>query len=336
MSLPIVMVIGFYVLLTYVDIIILQQFRPPEDVALYHAATKTLTLVTFVYFSVSAATAHRFAEYQTAGEHARLQAFVAKAVNWTFWPSLAVAGFVLAFGQLLLMLFGSDFVAAYPLMFILAVGLLARASIGPCERLLIMVGQQRACAAAYGAAFVTNLIALHIAGASVWRRRRGRVDVFRLDYRIGAAVQDGQPASGALQFHCPAQALTSHTPSKLQPLTSASIVPAQTGRHFEVEWRKPDALDDIVEDWRDLCKRAVQPNVFFEPSYLINSAPRFGKNVVVALVWSADASKRRLVALLPVRNVLRNGVTPMLVGFTHPFSGLSMPLVDFGIRSPGD
>ena len=68
MALPIVMVIGFYVLLTYVDIIILQQFRPPEDVALYHAATKTLTLVTFVYFSVSAATAHRFSEYQTAGD----------------------------------------------------------------------------------------------------------------------------------------------------------------------------------------------------------------------------------------------------------------------------
>ena len=153
------MVIGFYVLLTYVDIIILQQFRPPEDVALYHAATKTLTLVSFVYFSVSAATAHRFSEYQSAGDQTRLQEFMAKATTLTFWPSVAVTALVLLFGQLLLKLFGSDFVAAYPLMFILAIGLLARASIGPSERLLIMVGQQKACAAVYGMAFVVNLVA---------------------------------------------------------------------------------------------------------------------------------------------------------------------------------
>ena len=45
-------------------------------------------------------------------------------------------------------------------MFVLAVGLLARASIGPSERLLIMVGQQHACAAAYAvAAFAINLVA---------------------------------------------------------------------------------------------------------------------------------------------------------------------------------
>src|SRR5690606_30400140 len=59
-SLPIIAVVGFYVMLTYVDVIILQMFRPPEAVAFYHAASKTLALVAFVHFSVSAATAHRF------------------------------------------------------------------------------------------------------------------------------------------------------------------------------------------------------------------------------------------------------------------------------------
>jgi O-antigen/teichoic acid export membrane protein len=37
------------------------------------------------------------------------------------------------------------------------IGLLARASIGPGERLLIMVGEQRLCALIYAAAFLTNL-----------------------------------------------------------------------------------------------------------------------------------------------------------------------------------
>ena len=36
-----------------------------------------------------------------------------------------------------------DFVAGYPLMFILAIGLIARAAVGPAERLLNMLGEQR-------------------------------------------------------------------------------------------------------------------------------------------------------------------------------------------------
>jgi O-antigen/teichoic acid export membrane protein len=35
---------------------------------------------------------------------------------------------------------------------------MARASVGPSERLLNMVGQQRACALIYACAFATNLI----------------------------------------------------------------------------------------------------------------------------------------------------------------------------------
>jgi O-antigen/teichoic acid export membrane protein len=41
-------------------------------------------------------------------------------------------------------------------MFILAAGLLARAAIGPIERLLNMLGEQRAWALIYGAAFAIN------------------------------------------------------------------------------------------------------------------------------------------------------------------------------------
>ena len=43
-------------------------------------------------------------------------------------------------------------------MFIAAIGLVVRAAIGPVERLLNMLGQQRACASAYAAAFVMNLV----------------------------------------------------------------------------------------------------------------------------------------------------------------------------------
>ncbi len=152
-ALPIFLVWSFYTLLTYADVIVLKLFRPAEDVALYFAATKTLALVAFIYFSVSAAVAHKFAEYHVAGRRDALAEIVARATAWTFWPSLAASAVVLALGRPLLSLFGADFVSAYPLMFISAIGLLARASVGPAERLLNMLGEQRACAAVYATSF---------------------------------------------------------------------------------------------------------------------------------------------------------------------------------------
>src|SRR5436305_3353767 len=156
-SVPIFMVEGFYMLLTYADVLVLQQFRPPEEVAVYYAAAKTLALVAFVYFSVSAAVAHRFSEYHISGNKAELSAFLADSIRWTFWPSLAATIVILALGKPFLWLFGPQFVDGYFLMFILAVGPLARATIGPVERLLNMVGEQRACANVYAAAFITNM-----------------------------------------------------------------------------------------------------------------------------------------------------------------------------------
>ena len=41
-SLPILLVWGFYTLLTYTDVIVLSQFQPDAEVALYYAASKTL------------------------------------------------------------------------------------------------------------------------------------------------------------------------------------------------------------------------------------------------------------------------------------------------------
>jgi O-antigen/teichoic acid export membrane protein len=156
-SAPILLAEGFYLLLTYADILVLQQFRPPDEVAVYYAAAKTLALVSFIYYAISATSAHRFSVYHMAGDHAGLAAFIGQSIRWTFWPSVAATALLLAVGQPLLRLFGTQFAGGYHLMFILAAGLLARASIGPIERLLNMLGQQRVCALIYGAAFAINL-----------------------------------------------------------------------------------------------------------------------------------------------------------------------------------
>ncbi len=157
-SLPILMVEGFYLLLSYTDVLVLQQFRSSEEVGIYFAVVKTLALVSFIHYAMSATTAHRFTEYHAAGDRQRLSAYVAHAINWTFWPSLAATVILLALGKPLLWLFGPQFVIGYDIMFISAVGLVVRSAIGPVERLLNMLGHQHICALAYALAFVMNVV----------------------------------------------------------------------------------------------------------------------------------------------------------------------------------
>jgi O-antigen/teichoic acid export membrane protein len=157
-SLPILLVETFYLLLMYSDVLILKQYASPHDVAVYYAAAKTLALVAFVYYAVAQAAAHKFTELHVNGDRERLADYIAHIVRLTFWPSFAATVLVLVFGIPLLWLFGRTFVEGYYLMFILAVGLLARASVGPVERLLIMLDQHYACAVIYAAAFAINVV----------------------------------------------------------------------------------------------------------------------------------------------------------------------------------
>ena len=156
-SLPILLVEGFYLLLSYVDILILQAFRPSDEVGIYHAVVKTLALVSFIHYAMSAVTAHRFSEYHVAGDRERLSEYLAHAIKWTFWPSLAATMLLLLFGKPLLWLFGPQFTDGYGVMFVAAIGLIARSAIGPVEKLLNMLGQQNICALVYALAFAMNL-----------------------------------------------------------------------------------------------------------------------------------------------------------------------------------
>ena len=156
-SIPIFVVEGFYLLLTYVDILALEHFRSPDEVAIYYAGARLLAIVAFVYFAIAGATTHKFTEYHVAGDTTRLASFFAETIRWTFWPSLAVCAVMLLLGRPLLALFGEGFESGYPVMFILAVGMLARAAVGPAERLLNMLGERKQCALVYAAAFAINL-----------------------------------------------------------------------------------------------------------------------------------------------------------------------------------
>lgn len=155
-SLPIFLVEGFFALVTNTDVLMVGFFMEPHDTAVYFATVKTLALVHFVYFAVKAGVAQRYAQF-THAQPEKLAAFARETVSWTFWPSLALALFILLVGKPMLWLFGPEFTSGYPLLFILVIGVVARAAVGPAESLLTMSGYQNACAGAYAATLAINI-----------------------------------------------------------------------------------------------------------------------------------------------------------------------------------
>lgn len=164
---PIFLIEGFYFMLTNADVIIVGIYLPPEKVAVYFAAAKTMALVHFVYFAVKAAAAQRFSGLVSGQDHAALSDFARQTVSWTFWPSLLVGGLVIAAGPFLLSLFGPGFAIGHPIMMVLFAGILVKAMIGPGEVLLTMAGEHKICAVIYALALSANL-SLNIVLIPLW------------------------------------------------------------------------------------------------------------------------------------------------------------------------
>ena len=154
---PMMMANAFQLLLTFSDIIILGLFVDSAMVALYFAATRVNSQITAVQFAITSSVAQRMAGLNATRNTADLHALIHRSARWIFWPSLAVTAGVLALGWPLLRLFGAEFTAAYPVLPILAAGLLARASTGGAEDALKMLGHERLESSAKAMSAVINL-----------------------------------------------------------------------------------------------------------------------------------------------------------------------------------
>jgi CelD/BcsL family acetyltransferase involved in cellulose biosynthesis len=95
---------------------------------------------------------------------------------------------------------------------------------------------------------------------------------------------------------------------------------------LRVEWRAISDLQSIIEQWRALAARALEPNVFYEPAFALAAAPVFGAGCGAMLVWTKGGT---LMGLFPAHPTgLRQGALPALAGWTNPYAPLGTPLVD--------
>ena len=128
------------VVLLQAGVVIAGIFLKPLDVAVYSAAAATSGLVTLPLFAAVALGAPKFAALHALNGRVDLQALFTNIIRLTFWPSLAIALFFVAFGSMVLRLFGSGFEQGYTLLLILTLGQLVSAFVGPVAHLLNMTG----------------------------------------------------------------------------------------------------------------------------------------------------------------------------------------------------
>ncbi|PPC98599.1 MAG: multi antimicrobial extrusion protein MatE [Hyphomicrobium sp.] len=142
-SLPLFVLDGLTLVMLNIDLMLLNFFITPDQLGIYFAASRLMALVCFVHFAVSAVSMPRFAAVYISGNSNELSKLMTNMRHLTFWPSFVGTAIVLVLGQPLLTLFGPSFIDAYSMLFVFAVGHLAKAAAGPVQALLSVAGAQR-------------------------------------------------------------------------------------------------------------------------------------------------------------------------------------------------
>jgi O-antigen/teichoic acid export membrane protein len=96
------------------------------------------------------------------GERHALQAVVTEASHVSLWPTLTACLALYLLGPLLLSLFGHDFKSAVTVLNILLLVHVAAATLGPCQQILVMSGQQHALMRLLALAAVVHVCALFL------------------------------------------------------------------------------------------------------------------------------------------------------------------------------
>ena len=160
LSVPLWLVTMFTLLINQSDLLVLGILKSPEDVGVYAAGSKTAFLVSFVLTAVSAVLAPVFVRHHAAGDIASLRSAMRSGIRLILWPSLAIAGVLFAWPQLILGAFGPGFEGASTIARILVVGQFVNAITGPAGYLLLLTGSQGTVARVYGFSAVAQIALL--------------------------------------------------------------------------------------------------------------------------------------------------------------------------------
>jgi len=151
------LVMGFGLMLSQMDTIMLGLLVGTTEAGLYFAASRLSKLLIFFLAAVDVVQSPLAAKLHARGDRAELQKTVSLGACAVFYISLASGIFLTICGRWFLHLFGVEFIASYPILVVLIVGQLINALTGSVEPLLYVTGYHRDTARVLGASAIVNL-----------------------------------------------------------------------------------------------------------------------------------------------------------------------------------
>lgn len=153
-----IFVAGFQVVLAQSDTVMIGTLVGDRETGLYAIANRLSSLLIFVLVAFNSALSPLVADLYTQRKRRELQKIVNKGVNLVFLLTL-IPALVLIFGnQLILSLFGQEFLASRPILLVLIIGQITNASAGPVSLLLNMTGHHDDTVKVMGVTALNNIV----------------------------------------------------------------------------------------------------------------------------------------------------------------------------------
>ncbi|MGB3511303.1 MAG: flippase [Microcoleaceae cyanobacterium] len=149
---------GCIIMLGKTDIVMVGSILGPEQAGMYAVAVKTAEWVSFILAIINVVAAPNFTALYVKGNLEGLQKLVSTVAVWIFWPSIIISLLLFIFGQSVLGIFGSEFIAASWQLKILVLGNLINALSGSVGYLMMMTGHQNKSLKVFGYSAVLNIV----------------------------------------------------------------------------------------------------------------------------------------------------------------------------------
>lgn len=157
-SLPMLLIRGFQVIMERVDIVVIGFMLGAVEVGIYNVASRGANLLSFSLSAVSAITAPRMSPLYNEGRLEELERIVKRAALL----SLAISGLffigLVIFANLLLSIFGEEYLVGRNTLMILAIGQLVNAFAGQGGYLLHLTGHQNISGRIYFVSMIMNIV----------------------------------------------------------------------------------------------------------------------------------------------------------------------------------
>jgi O-antigen/teichoic acid export membrane protein len=156
-ALPLLLIVGFEVVLSETDIVMVGAFLGSKAAGNYTAASKVSTVVGMTLISANAIAAPMYSSLWSQGKLDDLARLVHRVAVWVFWPSLILSVVLAVAAKPILGLFGAGFSQASWILIVLLVGQVISAAMGSVGYLMTLTGHQREAAHVYGGVAVLHL-----------------------------------------------------------------------------------------------------------------------------------------------------------------------------------